>query len=126
MFKNSVMEKINYLNLNSVLNENLVTPSHRITLEIYLFTYITIIVCCAKCILILLYNYNIFIFIDIEVPYNLRSPNNDELIQINKDNDMVRNETTLHKTIIPLLIVAKIFGLFPVKNICGQNGSYMV
>lgn len=56
----------------------------------------------------------------------LRSRVREEQIQISDDNDIVSNDITLHKAIIPLLVVSKIYGLFPIQNICANTGSKLV
>lgn len=47
-------------------------------------------------------------------------------IQITEDNDVVGNEITLHLTIIPLLVVSKIYGLFPVQITRVKNSTKFV
>lgn len=68
----------------------------------------------------------IVIITDIERANDLYSRDRYEQIQITEDNSVVSREVTLHKAIIPLLVITKIYGLFPLQNICDQNGSNMV
>lgn len=40
--------------------------------------------------------------------------------------DQINDKDTLHKSIVPLLLLAKYFGLFPVHGIRGKNTSYLL
>lgn len=40
--------------------------------------------------------------------------------------DEESDKNSLHKSIIPILILSKIIGLFPIQGIRGKNSSYLV
>lgn len=71
---------------------------------------------------------NVYIFSEFELQDGVGMLVNEVQIEVVNDGeliDQISDKNALHKSIVPLLMLAKYFGLFPVHGIKGQNNSYL-